>query len=163
MVEFPQDSWDKIKSFRTVSSLDPNARSFIIKDVVLKFLSTKVYGFSCLCNWFIIEDDIIHSKTFLDFQKNTGAIMKGDTNFLINIDSISKGPFEEFPFKFKKNELYKCDIFFDRSPNHRCCRGYEHITNFKKCIPLKQNSNESVNDVNKSLFINTNVKITTLY
>ena len=79
--------------------------------------------------------------------------MKGDKDVLININNIS-----EHPFKFKKYELYKCDILIDRVPNHTFCKGYEHIANFKNCKPLKQNSNDEVNDVNKSLFINTNAK-----
>ena len=69
MVEFPEDIWCKIKSFKPVKTFNPNARSFIIKDVVVKFLSTKTYGFNYISNWFIIEDDIIHSKIFLEFQK----------------------------------------------------------------------------------------------
>ena len=69
MVEFPEDIWCKIKSFRPVTTYNPNAGLFIIKGVELKFVSTKVYGFNYLSNWFIIEDDTINSKTFLEFQK----------------------------------------------------------------------------------------------
>ena len=61
-VEFPDHVWDILKSFRTVPTFNPNARTFIIKDVVLKFMSTKVYALRQLYNWFIIEDGIIHSK-----------------------------------------------------------------------------------------------------
>jgi hypothetical protein len=69
MVEFPEDIWCKIKSFRPVTTYNENTRSVIIKDVVVKFLSTKTYGFNYISNWFIIEDDTIHSKIFLEFQK----------------------------------------------------------------------------------------------
>ena len=76
MVEFPQDMWDKIKSFRTISSFNPNDRSLIIKDVVLKIISTKADHFNQLHNWFIIEDDIIHSKSFLEVGKYTNVLIK---------------------------------------------------------------------------------------
>ena len=35
------------------------------------------------------------------------------------------------------------------------------VIEFKKCKPLKQNSNDEVNDANKSLFINTDTQTNT--
>ena len=40
MVEFPEDVWCKIKSFRPVTNINLNADSFIIKDVVLEHIAT---------------------------------------------------------------------------------------------------------------------------
>ena len=63
-VEFPEEVWNEIKLFKPELPINLNAHSFIIKDVVLKFISTKADHFNQLHSWFIIEDDIIHSKTF---------------------------------------------------------------------------------------------------
>ena len=98
MVEFPEDIWCKIKSFRpatTITIIDIGStllvkpiktNSFIIKDVVLKFISTK-YCFNSLCNWFIFKDDIIHSKTFLKFQ-NISNVIYENNDVLIDVSNI---------------------------------------------------------------------------
>ena len=52
--------------------------------------------------------------------------MKGDKDFLISIDDISN-----HPFKFKKYELYKCDILIVRVPDYKFCRGYKHVAELK--------------------------------
>jgi hypothetical protein len=75
-VEFPEEVWNKIKLFKPDLPINLKAHSFIIKDVVLKFISTKADQFNQLHSWFIIEDDIIHSKTFLEFQRCSIVIMK---------------------------------------------------------------------------------------
>ena len=60
-VEFPEEVWNKIKLFKPELPINLNAHSFIIKDVVLKFISTKADCFNILRNWFVFKDDIIHS------------------------------------------------------------------------------------------------------
>ena len=85
-VEFPEEVWNKIKLFKPELPINLNSHSFIIKDVVLKFISTKADHFNQLHSWFIIEDDIIQSKTFLQFQRCSNLIMK-NKDFLIDISN----------------------------------------------------------------------------
>ena len=55
---------------------------------------------------------------------------------------------------FKKYELYKCDILIERFINYRFAGGFKHTAELKKCKTIKEHYNE----VNTSLFINTDVK-----
>ena len=99
MVEFPEDIWCKIKSFRPVTTINIvnigslllvkpiKANSFIIKDVVLKFISTKADCFNILRIWFVFKDDIIHSKTFLEFQQISNVIMENN-DILIVVSNV---------------------------------------------------------------------------
>ena len=59
MVEFSQDIWDEVKSFRTITNIILNSKSFIIKDVVLKYIKTEIEYNTTRIDWFSIEDDII--------------------------------------------------------------------------------------------------------
>ena len=64
MVEFPEDIWCKIKSFKTAPYFNLNADSLIIKDVVLEYLATTGDSYINQRNVFKFVDDIIHSKRF---------------------------------------------------------------------------------------------------
>jgi hypothetical protein len=61
LVEFPEDVWTKIKSFRPVTYFDLGVDSFIIKDVVLDYLVSIGDGYIEQRNVFKFVDDIIYS------------------------------------------------------------------------------------------------------
>ena len=83
MVEFREDIWCKIKSFRPVTNIILNSKSFIIQDVVLKYMNCDIFKDALLRNssvrtthiyWFSIEDDIIYSKNFARFKNQSGLV-----------------------------------------------------------------------------------------
>ena len=67
MVEYPEDVWTKIKSFRPVTYFDLDNDSFIIKDVVLEYLVSIGDGYIEQRNVFKFVDDIIYSIFFFNF------------------------------------------------------------------------------------------------
>ena len=68
-MEFPEDVWTKIKSFRPVTYVNLNVDSFIIKDVVLEYICCVGDGYIEQRNVFKFVDDIIYSKRFLNCQR----------------------------------------------------------------------------------------------
>ena len=83
MVEFPEDVWTKIKSFRPVTYFDLGVDSFINKDVVLEYLVKIGDGYFEQRNVFKRVDEIIYSKFFL-FQLYNKVIVKNrDFKFIV--------------------------------------------------------------------------------
>ena len=58
MVEFLEDIWCKIKSFKTAPYFNLDADSFVIKDVVLEYVVTIGDGYIEQRNVFKFVDDI---------------------------------------------------------------------------------------------------------
>ena len=61
MVEFPEDVWTKIKSFRPATYFDLGVDSFILKDVVLEYLVSIGDGYIEQRNVFKFVEDIMYS------------------------------------------------------------------------------------------------------
>ena len=67
-MEFPEDVWTKIKSFKPITYVDLNVDSFIIKNVVLEYIASIGDGYIEQRNVFKFVDDIIYSKLFYFFN-----------------------------------------------------------------------------------------------
>ena len=128
MVEFSQDIWDKIKSFRTVSNIILNSKSFIIKDVVLKYIKTEIEYNTTRIDWFSIEDNIIYSKNFARFRNQSGLVRNLEHDLKRHKMKVNNndGPILTI------GDYYKCDILISNV-------GQQHrfIAEFKYCKPLK--------------------------
>ena len=121
-MEFPEDIWCKIKSFKKAPYFNLDADSFIIKDVVLEYVVSIGDGYISQRNVFKFVDDIIHSKRFLYFQMRSKLIKKENDNFLIYIDD-DKCP----EVRFKKHGLYKCNLLIYRDCNDNTSSEYEYV------------------------------------
>ena len=87
-VEFPEEVWNKIKLFKPELPINLNSHSFIIKDVVLKFISTKADHFNQLHSWFIVESDSIHSKSCLEGQRCSNVVFT-NKDVVIEVSNVS--------------------------------------------------------------------------
>ena len=74
-VELPEDIWNKIELCKPEFPINLNTLSFIIKDVVLKYVKTEIEYNTIRIDWFSIEDDIIYSKNFARFKTNQDSFV----------------------------------------------------------------------------------------